>query len=89
MLKIVLTQDEGGPMLRLAGQVIGPWVEELERVGDAVMAVHSGVALDLADVSFVSREGVALLQGLRDRGVVLRHCSAFLVEQLRTRECCR
>jgi anti-anti-sigma regulatory factor len=69
--------------LSLEGRVIGPWVEELRLSCEGVLARGSGLVLDLSDVSFVGREGVALLRTLRDRQVVLRSYSPFVGEQLK------
>jgi hypothetical protein len=84
MLKIVADTGSGGrSMLRLEGQIVGPWVAELARACEPVLARREALALDLTAVSFVSREGVDLLSRLRDRRVELLSCSAFVAEQLR------
>jgi len=83
VLKIVAVEREASQaVLRLEGQVIGPWIEELRRTCDDLLA-RRGVALDLAHVSFVERRGVELLRGLSARGVPLLHCSPFVAEQLK------
>ena len=72
--------------LRLEGQLRGPWVDELRRVCDEAAGVNgrtSALVLDLADVSFVDPDGVALLCALAGRQVVLTHCSTFVAEQLK------
>jgi hypothetical protein len=87
MLKIVLDQNSTGPaILSLEGQVIGPWVGELERACEPILAGGIELSLDLGSVSFLSREGVRLLWKLRDRRVALLHCSAFVAEQLKSLE---
>ena len=87
MLKILLvkTTDET-PTLRLEGQVIGPWVEELKRLCEQILATGVKLSLDLSDVSFVDRDGVELFRSLRDRHVALLNCSGFVAEQLKTVE---
>ena len=85
MLKIVRDENSNNPVIRsLDGQVIGPWVGELERACEPILADGSGLSLDLSSVSFLSREGVRLLWQLRDRRVALLHCSAFIAEQLKS-----
>ena len=84
MLKIV--RKEGStetPILDLEGQVIGPWVQELDRLCEPILARGAGLSLDLSSVSFVSREGVELLWRLRDRHTRLLNCSRFVAEQLK------
>ena len=84
MLRIALTND--GPAavaLHLEGTLIGPWVEELSRVCEPILAGEAGLRLDLGSVSFVSREGALLLGRLRGRGVALVNCSGLVAEQLK------
>ncbi len=85
MLKIVLQAETSGagPTLSLEGQVVGPWVEELRHACEPILARGARLSLDLARVSFVSREGVQLLWALGDRRVALLHCSGFVAEQLK------
>ena len=89
MLKIVTigpeangTLEANGAVLRLEGQIIGPWVDELQRTCNRLRTV-SPIALDLSHVSFVERRGVELLRSLGTRGVPLLHCSPFVAEQLK------
>ena len=83
MLKIVTIEQEASQaVLRLEGQVIGPWIDELRRACDDLLASR-GIALDLAQVSFVERRGVELLRALSARGVPLLRCSPFVAEQLK------
>jgi anti-anti-sigma regulatory factor len=83
MLKIVMSEPEADrAVLRLEGQIIGPWVDELQRACERVLAARP-VTLDLSNVSFVERRGIELLRSLGTRGVPLRHCSPFVAEQLK------
>jgi hypothetical protein len=83
MLKIVTVDPPAGEtVLRLEGQIIGPWVEELRRASEGLLG-RGPLVLDLAHVSFVERRGVELLRALAMRGVPLLHCSAFVAEQLK------
>ena len=82
MLKIVTIEPvDGRAVLQLEGQIIGPWIDELERTCGALSG--RALSLDLASVSFVERRGVQLLRSLDARGVPLLHCSPFVAEQLR------
>jgi len=83
VLKIVTSEPATGhAVLQLEGQLLGPWVDELERTCERLLPAHS-VALDLAHVTFVERRGVELLRSLRTRGVPLLHCTPFVTEQLK------
>ena len=84
MLKIELMETAGGqPTLRLEGRVIGPWGEEVRRSCEPVLARGAKLALDLSEVSFVDRDGVALFRNLSRQRVALLNCSPFVAEQLK------
>jgi hypothetical protein len=89
MLRIVALERAGtGATLRLEGRVIGPWVDELRRSCERVLATGGRLTLDLAEVAFVERDGVTLLKDLIGGGVVLASCPAFVREQLRAPSPC-
>jgi len=69
--------------LRLEGRVIGPWVLEARRSCEKFLAHGRRLTLDLAEVSFVDRDGIALLRELMGRQVTFVNCSPFLTEQLK------
>ena len=84
MLKIVLIETAGEtPTLRLEGRVIGPWVDELRRSCEPVLATAAKLAIDLSEVSFVDWDGVELFRSLRERQVTLVNCSRFVAEQFK------
>jgi hypothetical protein len=84
MLKISGPESGDHPRtLRLAGQVIGPWVEALRGVCEQLLAEGQPLTLDLAGVSFLDRDGIALLRRLAARHVALINRSPFVAEQLR------
>jgi anti-anti-sigma factor len=90
MLRITCTTTADGKdatLLRLEGQVTGPWVKELRRLCSDAMsdnghAAHP-LALDLTDVSFIDADGLALFRELTARRVSLTNCSVFVAEQLK------
>lgn len=69
--------------LWLEGRVVGPWVAEVSRACERLLGEGRVVKLNLAEVSFVDRTGLALLLQLRSRGVALDGCSAFVTEELK------
>jgi anti-anti-sigma regulatory factor len=88
MLKIVpIQQDTGHPALRIEGKVVGPWVKELSRACEILLAAGNPLSIDLSEVSFLDREGIALLRALQDQQVALRGTSPFVAEQLREPPC--
>jgi len=77
----------GATCLRLEGQVTGPWVDELRRVctetsgNDGHSQGH--LVIDLAGVSFLDADGIALFRELAARRVLFSNCSTFIAEQLK------
>lgn len=86
MLKIVVVEACNAATVRLEGEVIGPWVEEVRRPCDRALARGAALTLDLTDVSFVDRDGAGLLRSLGGRGAVLLNGSFFVDEQLKAEE---
>lgn len=84
MLKIVVKPEDDDVVLHLEGQVIGPWVAELERAAAPILASGRAVRFDLGAVSFVGREGAVLLARLGGDGARLVNCSRFVAEQIKT-----
>jgi anti-anti-sigma regulatory factor len=67
--------------VRATGRLTGPWVAEFEKA----LSDHPSDApllIDLTEVSFVDRSGIALLRMLKSRTQVQLRCSAFVAEQL-------
>ena len=79
----LLAEKDGTTILELAGRVVGPWVDELSRSCERVLAIGGTLSVDLGQVSFVDRDGVQLLKRLRARDVALVNCSPFVAEQLK------
>ena len=84
MLRISLVAEGvKGLTLRLEGRVVGPWVAELREACGKVLGEKRGLTLDLSEVMFASRQGVALLLELKAQGVVLSGCPPFLRLELK------
>ena len=69
--------------LRLEGQVIGPYVMEVQSSCERLLSTGGSLALDMGDVSFVDQNGVTLFKELISRHVSLVNCSPFFSEQLK------
>ena len=61
---------------------MGPEVAEVRRFCEESLAEGPRLILDVEDVSFADREGVALFQDLIGREVTLGSCSPFLAWQI-------
>ena len=84
MLRIsVVGKGVGDVTFRLEGRVLGPWVAELREACGKVLGEKRGLTLDLSEVMFASREGVALLLELKAQGVLLSGCPPFLSLELK------
>lgn len=83
MLRIDHQAQPGGPeTLRLAGRLLGPWVEELDRASHALLARGRTIALDLHELEWTDPAGAALLRRLARQRVALLNCPVFVGEQL-------
>jgi anti-anti-sigma regulatory factor len=84
MLKISYDSDSSlaRQVLRLEGQIAGRWVAELRRVYDERRDNSHPLTIDLKDVTFIDRSGVAFFADVYPE-VVLVNCSLFAAEQLK------
>ena len=84
MLRISeIRSSEQVAILRLEGQAIGPWVEEVRKSCEQALIKNRELVLDLAEVSFADRGAIALFKELINRRVALINCSPLLAEQLK------
>ena len=84
MLRISLSEADGGAVtLRLDGQLTGLWVKLLLETSEARVEKGARVIIDLKNVSFVDREGCAVLRSLADRNVEIVNAMPFIAEQIR------
>jgi ABC-type transporter Mla MlaB component len=84
VLKILVTnQSRGATHFQLEGKLVGPWVDELRRLSDAVLARSKALHLDLEKLWFVDSRGIALLRDLAEKQVSQINCSQFISEQLK------
>ena len=87
MLRIsIMDSSNRLSVFRLEGMVIGRWVEELRELCERALGRSQEVIVDLNDVSYVDREGIALLMNLRDRQVALLNPQPFVAELLKGRQ---
>jgi len=84
MLRISeISSSDETTSLRLEGRMIGQCVIEVQKVCEQCLDSGGKLMLDMTEVSFVDRSGIALLKGLMRREVTLANCSPFLSEQLK------
>ena len=86
MLRISETSRQGEEIvLRLEGEIVGPWVGVAKTACESFLGVGSRLTLDLTDVSHVDREGLVLLRELLRSQVMLINGSPYLTERLRAK----
>ena len=70
MLRITIEEKGDAVVLRLEGQLIGPWVADVEQCWRSVFATlgQRTVQVDLSAVNFMDFEGGALLNRMHDAG---------------------
>jgi ABC-type transporter Mla MlaB component len=84
VLKIsIISDSDQAIQLQLEGKLIGPWVEELQRLSGEALSQQKAVSLDLERVWFVDSRGVTLLRDLAKKQVSELNCSQFVSQQLK------
>jgi len=84
VLRISIINDSDQAIAyHLEGRLVGPWVNELRRIGDEAFAHNKTLTLDLEGVRFADHHGIALLQELSQRHVPQLNCSPFLIQQMK------
>jgi anti-anti-sigma regulatory factor len=70
MLRITIEEKQNAIVLRLEGQLIGPWVADVEQCWRKLFATlgQRSVHVDLSAVNFVDTAGGALLDRMHDAG---------------------
>ncbi|HEY2589593.1 MAG TPA: hypothetical protein VGI81_27860 [Tepidisphaeraceae bacterium] len=84
MLRITEISEANAVTLKLAGKLVGPWIGELRSACGRAAARYGTVRLDLADVSFVDADGIALIRELAGGGLAIARTNPFVAELLMT-----
>ena len=80
MLKITTTKDsEKSARVRLCGQLTGEYVRELEQSLAEAAKEASQVALDLSNVTFVDRDAMVFLCGVRSRRIPIENIPSYVM----------
>jgi hypothetical protein len=74
MLKITVNHNETQTTLVLEGQLVDPWLAELERVWAEARSKDEapGAVIDLKDVTAISKRGQELLEEMMTEGAKFR-----------------
>lgn len=76
-------EDAATVILKLEGRMVAQWVTALKEECQRVLRGPKRLVLDVAGVTFVDRDGVAMLGKMRNERVQLVNGSLFLRELLR------
>jgi len=73
MLRIYIHDEVPMTSFVVEGKLVGPWVKELEKCWESVLAAHPrrSMLVDLAHATFIDSEGRGLLTRMRRMGVKL------------------
>ena len=84
MLKITEIRSSGeGRVVRLEGELIGPWVTEAACYCEQILEAGVQLTLDVGEVCYLDHSGVSLLHRLLARRVSLQNCTPFIAELLK------
>lgn len=80
MLRIDSLNENELTTINVEGKLVGPWVNELERCWQKIVAVHPPqlVRINLSAVGFIDSEGKQLLCRMRREGAVLVPTGCFM-----------
>jgi hypothetical protein len=86
MLKITIQEEDRVSKLKLEGRLAGPWIDELERSwGSLPKSRQQSLVVDLTDVTFIERDGKALLTRMWKEGadlIATGCCTKSIVEDI-------
>ncbi len=83
MLRISVIKSSGETVtLHLDGQVTGRWAKLLKRMCEVQLKKDVRITIELRNVSFADRDGIALLRNLTDRQVKILNALPFIAEQI-------
>jgi anti-anti-sigma regulatory factor len=90
MLKVTTKEQRNSVTFILEGRLCHPWTQEVERGWSKLMlnAANKELTLDLDGVTFVDRDGEALLASMLERGTKVRASGVLIrhmVEQVQKR----
>src|SRR5882672_1521946 len=73
MLRITINNVAQTPSLVVEGKLVGPWVKELEKLWESMLATEPSWAMvvDLTAMTFVDSDGRELLTRMRRQGAML------------------
>ena len=77
-----LTRADGVRFLKVEGELVGPWVEEVSKACARPAVLPDPPHLDLSAVGFVDAAGERLLHELIRQGAAIAACSSFIAELL-------
>ena len=79
MLTITIQPTRDGTTFKLDGKVVGPWVQNLERLWRHARehVLHQTVRVDLTSVLLADRDGKRVLKWMHEDGVELMGKDSF------------
>jgi len=69
---------DGIVVLEISGRIDGPDIQSVREVLERETTGRSTVALDLRDVTLISRDAIKLLSTVEEKGTELRNCPAYI-----------
>lgn len=88
MLRVSIIGTAGETVtIRIDGQISAEWVKLLQKTCETHLEKGLQVSIDLRNVSFVDRDGIAMLRKLTDYRVEFLNASPFIAEQIRKPSC--
>lgn len=87
MLRLSILEAAGDTVtIRIDGQISSEWVKLLQKTCETHLEKGLRVSIDLRNVSFVDRDGVAMLRKLTGYKVEFLNASPFIADLIRNQE---
>src|SRR5437868_2833510 len=89
VLKITTTRESAqSSRIQLCGQLTGEYVAELEQTLAAVVKDTPKVAFDLSNVTFVDRDAMVFLCGVRSRSIPIENIPSYVTRWIEQERRC-
>jgi ABC-type transporter Mla MlaB component len=89
VLKITTTKDNNdSSRIRLCGQLTAEYVTELEQALVEAGRDNGNVALDLLNVTFVDRDAMVFLCGVRSRNIPIENIPSYVIRWIEQERRC-
>ena len=82
-----IVSPDGSVILYISGRIKGADVEMLRQLIERELTAKSPLAMDLTEITLVSRDAIKALAAQEARGIELRNCPAYVRHWISREKC--